>query len=157
MHARVEPYSSLLRVKWEFCALVLFAHWVRTAWPLPWTGSWGPFSVCHTLRTCSNAECRGLTLYASVSDWSQRIRQACRVGSSEMVQLITLVHLMTLHLLLALLKMSMKCVCVPPVWDCLLTADDRRFNYQGKAGIVQLLGQKTQGLLRFTSGQYELQ
>lgn len=64
---------------------------------------------------------------------------------------------MALHLLLALLKMSMKCVCVPPIRDCLLTADDRRFNYQGKAGIVQLLGQKTQDLLRFTSGQYELQ
>lgn len=46
---------------------------------------------------------------------------------------------MARHLLLATLKVSIKCVCVPPARDSLLTVADRRFHYEGKAATVQLL------------------
>lgn len=58
---------------------------------------------------------------------------------------------MALHLPLASLKISIKSICAPLIRDSLLTAEDRRFHDQGKTGMVQLLSQKTEGLLRFTS------
>lgn len=56
---------------------------------------------------------------------------------------------MALHLPLASLKISIKSICAPLIRDSLLTAEDRRFHDQGKTD--QLLRQKTEGLLRFTS------